>query len=106
MAYLPRGGLEDSQSIFANVHCTLGFNTFLYVAHSSESFLMNSSRVISPLSINSFASASVCARLETISSSSVTGLLSGFAIVLSSFDYLFRSHEHHRGNRQAKCLGS
>ena len=43
---------------------------------------MNSSRVISPFSIRSFASASVCARLETRSSSIVTGLLSGSAIVL------------------------
>jgi hypothetical protein len=39
-------------------------------------------RVISPFSIKSFASASVGARLETRSSSIVTGLLSGSAIVL------------------------
>src|SRR5215813_3654847 len=71
----------------------------------SEIFCINSCRVISPFSINSFASASVCARLDTTSSSNVTGLLSGSAIVLSSFDYLFRSHHHHRWNRQAKSLG-
>jgi hypothetical protein len=35
-----------------------------------------------PFSINNFASASVCARLETRSSSIVTGLLSGSAMVL------------------------
>ena len=40
---------------------------------------MNSSRVMRPFSIKSFASASVCARLETRSSSNVTGLLSGSA---------------------------
>src|SRR5262245_51666097 len=34
----------------------------------AEIFCINSSRVISPFSINSFASASVCARLETSSS--------------------------------------
>src|SRR5262249_47595797 len=45
-------------------------------------FCINSSRVISPFSIKSFASASVCARLETRSSCIVTGLLSGSAIVL------------------------
>jgi hypothetical protein len=35
--------------------------------------------MISPFSINSFASASVCARLEPRSSSIVTGVLSGSA---------------------------
>jgi hypothetical protein len=39
------------------------------VARSSGIFCMNSSRVISPFSSKSFARASVCARLETISSS-------------------------------------
>jgi hypothetical protein len=37
---------------------------------------------MTPFSIKSFASASVCARLQTGSSSRVTGLLSGSAIVL------------------------
>ena len=65
-----------------DVHCSVGFRSFRYVARSSEIFCINSSRVISPFSIKSFASASVCARLETRSSSIVTGLLSGSAIVL------------------------
>src|SRR5215510_2303244 len=47
-----------------------------------EILFKNSACVITPFSISSFASASVCARLEARSSSSVTGLLSGFAIVL------------------------
>src|SRR5262249_7774448 len=53
---------------------------------------ITSSRVISPFSINSFSSASVCARLETISSSSVTGLLSGCAIVLPHLITLSARH--------------
>src|SRR4029453_5533468 len=64
---------------------------------------MNSSRVIS-LSIKSFASASVCARLETRSSSIVTGLLSDSAIVLSLLDHLVRSRQHIGRNRQADLL--
>src|SRR5262245_11352074 len=49
-------------------------------------------RVISPFSINSFASASVCARLETRSSSRVTGLFSGSAIVLPHLIILSARH--------------
>ena len=45
---------------------------------------MNSSRLISPFSMRSLASASVCARLETRSSSIVTGLLSGSGNCASS----------------------
>jgi hypothetical protein len=59
----------------------VGFSNFRYVARSSETFCINSSRVISPFPIKSFASASVYARLETRSSSIVTGFLSGSAIV-------------------------
>src|SRR5262245_17660965 len=50
----------------------LGSATSEYVARSSEIFCKNSSRV-SPFSIKSFASASVWTRLETRSSSIVTG---------------------------------
>jgi len=49
---------------------------------------MYSSRVINPFSIRSFASASVCARLETRSSSNLTGFLSGFCHCFSYVDFL------------------
>src|SRR5262245_27581434 len=52
------------------------------MAAQREILFKNSACVITPFSISSFASASVCARLETRSSSIMTGLLSGSAIVL------------------------
>src|SRR5262249_42657774 len=67
---------------FADIIGESGLGPFDTVARSSEIFCINSYRVISFFSINSLASASVCARLETRSSSIVTGLLSGSAIVL------------------------
>src|SRR5262249_33326836 len=45
-----------------------GIEKLLIRPRSAEIFCINSSRVISPFSIKSFASASVCARLETRSS--------------------------------------
>jgi hypothetical protein len=61
---------------------------------------MNSSQ----FSINSFARASVCARLETRSSSIVTGLLSGSAIYASSLDHFIRPVEHGLRNGDANLL--
>jgi hypothetical protein len=58
----------------------VGLSSFGYIARSSESFFMKSRRVISPFAIKSFASTSICARLETRSYSRVTGPLSGSAI--------------------------
>src|SRR5215813_6229457 len=51
-----------------------------------------------------FASASVCARLETRSSSIVTGLLSGSAIVLPSLDHLVCAKKQRLRNRDANLL--
>jgi len=49
---------------------------------SAESFFINSASVISPFSINNFARASVCARVETINSCNETvPSLSSLAIV-------------------------
>ena len=71
---------------------------------SSEIFCMNAARVISPFSIRSFASASVCARLDTRSSSLVTG----FYPVLHLWfliDHLIRSCQHVWWNCKSDLLG-
>src|SRR5262245_7292952 len=52
----------------------------------------------------SFASASVCARLETRSSSIVTGLLSGCGIVLPLLGHLIRPREHFDWNCQTNLF--
>src|SRR5437016_12084260 len=63
-------------------------------------FSMNSSRVISPFSIKSCASASVCARLETRSSSNMTGLYLVLPLC-SLLDHSIRPEQHRLRNREA-----
>jgi hypothetical protein len=64
-----------------------------YLARSSEIFCINSSRIISPFSINIFASASVWARLEMTSVYLVLALCSSFEHLVGSSQHVWR-HRH------------
>ena len=72
------------------------FRNLLHKLFSGNQLLLNQ---------KSFASASVCARLETRSSSRVTGLLSGSAIVLPLLNHPIRPIQHGLRDRQADLLG-
>lgn len=86
-------GINRSLLVLPKVRCRRwllrrGIEQLLIHRTLRQSFAMYSSLVINPFSIRSFASASVCARLETRSSSNLTGFLSGFCHCFSYVDFL------------------
>jgi len=94
--------LYEEMILSSALICIVGFSSFWYVALSSAIFCKNSCCVMTPFSIRSFARASPCARVDTKSSSTVTGFVvfchfvcSSYAVVFSKVPYLRASLSNH-----------